>query len=345
MVVVMNDVTPDNPPNALRPDELPTGPPSMSDVAMSPPPMSGLGAIDASPPSWGPPPAGTTGPTGPEYEPARPTPTPTPARGRRWMRTGAAVLGVATLSLGAGAVGANLVVDDHAADRPDAVAIDNVGVDSAPGNLSVAEIVDGLADSVVSIETTVNYRRGPFEAEGTGAGTGVVLEDGYIVTNAHVIEGASAVEVTVPGSGTVIPATVVGSDPANDIAVLRVDDTSGLVPATLGSADLAAVGDSVVAIGNALALEGGLTVTQGIVSALDRSVETAEGTLDDLIQTDAAISSGNSGGPLVNDRGEVIGINSAVATSGGGVSASNIGFAISIDTALEVVAELIGTTP
>ena len=159
----------------------------------------------------------------------------------------------------------------------DAVAIDNVGVDSASSALSVAEIVDGLADSVVSIETTVRYRRGPFDAEGTGAGTGVVLDDGYIVTNAHVVEGATEVEVTVPGSGATLVATIVGSDPANDIAVLHVDDTSGLVPASLGSSDLAAVGDSVVAIGNALALEGGLTVTQGIVSALDRSVETVRG--------------------------------------------------------------------
>jgi putative serine protease PepD len=263
----------------------------------------------------------------------------------------AAVLGVAALSMGAGAIGAGLVADRGSDQGSDAVtidaidAIDDVGVDSAPSELSVAEIVDGLADSVVSIETTVRVRRGPFQAEGTGAGTGVVLADGYIVTNAHVIEGASEVEVTVPGSGATLVATIVGSDPANDIAVLHVDDTSGLVPAALGSSDLAAVGDSVVAIGNALALEGGLTVTQGIVSALDRSVDTEEGTLDDLIQTDAAISSGNSGGPLVNDHGEVIGINSAVATSGGGVSASNIGFAISIDTALEVVAELIGATP
>jgi putative serine protease PepD len=253
------------------------------------------------------------------------------------------VLGVAALSLGAGALGATLVDDDGTNEGADAVAIDNVAVDNASSALSVAEIVDGLADSVVSIETTVNYRRGPFEAEGTGAGTGVVLDDGYIVTNAHVVEGASEVDVTVPGSGARLVATIVGTDPANDIAVLHVDDTSGLVPASLGSSDLAAVGDSVVAIGNALALEGGLTVTQGIVSALDRNVETAEGTLDDLIQTDAAISSGNSGGPLVNDHGEVIGINSAVATSGGGVSASNIGVAIAIDTALEIAAELIAT--
>ena len=104
-----------------------------------------------------------------------------------------------------------------------------------------------------------------------------MLDDGYIVTNAHVVDGASEVEVTVPGTGATLAATIVGTDPANDIAVLHVDDTSGLVPASLGSSDRAAVGDSVVAIGNALALEGGLTVTQGIVSALDRSVETAAG--------------------------------------------------------------------
>ncbi|HEX4981519.1 MAG TPA: trypsin-like peptidase domain-containing protein [Ilumatobacteraceae bacterium] len=303
-------------------DIPPSGPPSISD-------------------SWGPPRSVTTD------DAVTPTPPTAPGR-RRWARTGAAVLGVAALSMGAGAIGAGLVADRGSDQGSDAVAIDTVdavGVDSAPSELSVAEIVDRLADSVVSIETTVSFRRGPFQAEGTGAGTGVVLDDGYIVTNAHVIEGASEVEVTVPGSGATLEATIVGSDPANDIAVLHVDDTSGLVPAALGSSDLAAVGDSVVAIGNALALEGGLTVTQGIVSALDRSVDTEQGTLDDLIQTDAAISSGNSGGPLVNDHGEVIGINSAVATSGGGVSASNIGFAISIDTALEVVAELIGATP
>jgi S1-C subfamily serine protease len=315
----MDPATPDATTTKRQTDQPPTGPPPMS-------------------PSWGPPhhraPAG---------EPASQTPKAGPRR--RWARTSAAVLGIATLSTGAGAFGASLVVDRDAADDANTVAIDNVGVDSAASGLSVAEIVDGLADSVVSIETTVSFRRGPFEAEGTGAGTGVVLDDGYIVTNAHVVQGATEVEVTVPGTGSTIMATVVGTDPANDIAVLHVDDTSGLEPASLGSSDLAAVGDSVVAIGNALALEGGLTVTQGIVSALDRSVDTAEGTLGDLIQTDAAISSGNSGGPLVNHDGEVIGINSAVATSGGGVSASNIGFAISIDTALEVAAELIGATP
>jgi putative serine protease PepD len=102
-----------------------------------------------------------------------------------------------------------------------------------------------------------------------------------------------------------------------------------------------AVGDEVVAVGNALALEGDMTVTTGIVSALDRSLDTASGTLTDLVQTDAAISSGNSGGPLVDTDGRVVGINTAVATSGGGRQATNVGFAISIDHALDVAEALV----
>ena len=131
------------------------------------------------------------------------------------------------------------------------------------------------------------------------------------------------------------------ADAANDIAVVQVTDTTGLVAAPLGSSDQVAVGDSVVAIGNALALEGGMTVTQGIVSALDRSLQTDTDSLAGLIQTDAAISSGNSGGALVNAAGQVIGINTAVATSYAGVSVSNIGFAISIDNAIAVANSLI----
>jgi putative serine protease PepD len=117
---------------------------------------------------------------------------------------------------------------------------------------------------------------------------------------------------------------------------------SGLATAQLADDDTTAVGDQVVAIGNALALEGGLTVTQGIVSALDRSIETSSGTLDGLIQTDAAISSGNSGGPLVNAAGQVVGINTAVASSSSGVEASNIGFAISIEDSIAVADAIIG---
>jgi putative serine protease PepD len=132
----------------------------------------------------------------------------------------------------------------------------------------------------------------------------------------------------------------VNADTKADLALVKVSDTSGLVAAPLGSSADLQVGDDVVAIGNALALEGGLTVTEGIVSAKGRTLPTDSGTLTDLIQTDAAISSGNSGGPLVNAKGEVVGINTAVATSSGTVSASNIGFAISIDSARAVINEL-----
>ena len=141
--------------------------------------------------------------------------------------------------------------------------------------------------------------------------------------------------MTVHVNGEDRSAEVLGGSLADDIAVLQLDDATGVVPATTATG-VAGVGDPVVAIGNALALEGGLTVTEGIVSALDRSIDTAQGHLDGLLQTDAAISSGNSGGPLANAAGEVVGINTAVASSGQGMQASNIGFVIPIATALEI---------
>lgn len=209
--------------------------------------------------------------------------------------------------------------------------------------LDVAGVLAAVQPSVVSIETTVEVRQGPFVREGGGAGTGVVIDDrGLILTNAHVVDGATSITVTVDGVAR--DATLVGAAPGADVAVLHVEDTSGLVAAELAPAAATAVGDQVVAIGNALALQGGLTVTQGIVSALDRSIETASGTLQGLIQTDAAISSGNSGGALVNAAGQVIGINTAVASSSGTVQASNIGFAISIQDAMVVADQIVGSS-
>ena len=206
--------------------------------------------------------------------------------------------------------------------------------------LDVAAVVAAVEPSVVSIETEVALRG----RRGSGAGTGVVLDDGLVLTNAHVVDGARRVTIT-GADGRARTATVIAGSVADDIAVLRVDDAAGLVPATLGTDDSVVVGDDVVAIGNALALEGGLTVTRGIVSALDRSIETGTGTLTGLVQTDAAISSGNSGGALVNAAGHVIGINTAVAASGGSVTASNIGFAISIDHAMATVERLLEEHP
>jgi putative serine protease PepD len=191
----------------------------------------------------------------------------------------------------------------------------------------------------------VTQRQGRFVAQGTGAGTGIVLSaDGDVLTNAHVVEGASVIAVTVNGSTTSHAATVVASDTANDLALLKVADVTDLQPADIGSSSSMAVGDDVVAIGNALDLEGGLSVTRGIVSALHRSIDagTRSGSesLTSLIQTDAAISSGNSGGPLVDAAGTVIGINTAAASSSGATTVQNIGFAIPIDNALAIVDQL-----
>lgn len=295
-------------------------------------------------PTAAPPAPPTAPPLGPSFLPP-PPPAPVPAASpepapRRRRLLAPAVTVVAALA--AGWVGGTLAGGDAPATTTSTTATPvSVALDGQ--SLDVAGVLAAVEPSVVSIETTVEVRRGPFVQEGSGAGTGVVIdEDGHVLTNAHVVEGATSIQVTIDGE--VRTATLVGADASADIAVLRLDDSSGLVPASLGTEGTAAVGDEVVAIGNALALEGGLTVTQGIVSALDRSIETSSGTIDGLIQTDAAISSGNSGGPLVNAAGQVVGINTAVASSGGGVEASNIGFAISITDAMAVAEEILATT-
>jgi putative serine protease PepD len=195
------------------------------------------------------------------------------------------------------------------------------GSSSAPlsgAALDVKGILAKVEPSVVDI--VASSRRG------TGEGTGIIISpDGYILTNAHVVEGSSNVSVATAGSSKARSATVVGADAGHDVALLKLDNASGLPPAELGRSADVKVGEDVVAIGNALGLRGDPTVTRGIVSALGRTVENLTG----MIQTDAAINPGNSGGPLVNSAGQVIGINTAVAADG----AQNIGFAIPIDAA------------
>ena len=258
--------------------------------------------------------------------------TPSPRR-RRWE--------VVVLALAIGAGGGWFARASIESSDVPAISASPASISIDGAALDVAAVVAHVEPSVVSIETEIVFRRGQRSTAGSGAGTGVVLEDGLVLTNAHVLDGADAVTVT-GVDGRERSATILAGDASSDIAVLRVDDAVGLTPATLGSVDDVAVGDDVVAIGNALALEGGLTVTRGIVSALDRSIETATGTLVGLVQTDAAISSGNSGGALVDAVGRVIGINTAVASGGGPITASNIGFAISIDQAMVTVERLLG---
>jgi S1-C subfamily serine protease len=211
----------------------------------------------------------------------------------------------------------------------------------------VAAIVGSLTGSVVSVETVVSGGRGPFAYESAGAGTGVVISltdaSALILTNAHVVDGASSVTVALDADSEPRTATVLAADAATDVAVLQVTDTTGLVVAALADASTSLnVGDDVLAIGNALALAGGMRVTRGIVSATERTIDTRSGALSGLIQTDAAISSGNSGGPLVNAAGQVIGINTAVAASSGSVQASNIGFAIPIVDGVAIATQLAG---
>ena len=198
----------------------------------------------------------------------------------------------------------------------------------------VASIIAAVEPAVVSVKASIG-------GGGEGAGTGFVIgADGVIVTNAHVVADSDDIEVTF-GDGTSFPAEIVGRDVNADLAVLDVDATA-LPVVQLGDSDAAQIGDDVVAIGNALALEGGLTVTRGIISGPPRP-EVAEElgiVLESVIQTDAAISSGNSGGPLVDAQGRVIGINTAVAGSAPGSQAENVGFAIPISLAVPIIEDL-----
>ena len=200
----------------------------------------------------------------------------------------------------------------------------------------IAQVAERLANSVVTISTTLDDDFGG----GRGVGTGVVLtSDGEILTNAHVIEDATEVVVRFAGETEPRVAKILASDLGNDLALIKVDVT-GLIAATFAKSGSVQIGDTVVAIGYALALDGGPTVTSGIVSALKRTIETDSGALNSLIQTDAAISSGNSGGPLVNLKGEVVGINTAVARGDSESAANNIGFSISVDEVLIVIEQL-----
>ncbi|HEY0317130.1 MAG TPA: trypsin-like peptidase domain-containing protein [Solirubrobacterales bacterium] len=206
---------------------------------------------------------------------------------------------------------------------------------------------DGVAFIESEIPASEPQGLSPFgepEAEGGGTATGsgfVIDNEGHVLTNNHVVEGADKISVKLGESDTAHSATVVGTDPATDIAVLKVDaPQSQLHPLTLGHSAEAEVGDPVVAIGNPFGLD--RTVTSGIVSALQRQIQAPNGfSIDNVIQTDAAINPGNSGGPLLNAEGEVIGINSQIETGGGGNGNVGIGFAIPIDTVRSELNQLI----
>ena len=217
---------------------------------------------------------------------------------------------------------------------------------SSPRAISINEIFRRAAPGVVQVTSTqVVDEEDPFgfplpQREEQALGSGFVIDEaGHIVTNYHVVANARSVEVSFSNSEN-MKARVVGKDPSTDVAVLQVDARSrALTPLPLGDSDDVRVGDAVVAIGNPLGYE--RSVTAGIVSALQRTIVSPnEFAIDEVIQTDAQINRGNSGGPLLNARGEVIGVNSQIATAG---SEGNIGigFAVPINTVKNVTAQII----
>jgi len=211
------------------------------------------------------------------------------------------------------------------------------GAPSGLPTMSIPDIVKKITPSVVAVQTEVTaYDIFLQPIPGQGVGTGIIVDsNGYIVTNNHVIEGAQSVTV-ITNDGRSFEAVKVNGDPFTDLAVIQID-AKNLPVAEIGSSKALLVGEGVVAVGNALALEGGPTVTSGIVSYIGRSImEPNSNVLNDLIQTDAAINPGNSGGPLLNMAGQVIGISTAVASQ-----AENIGFAIAVTPALPVIEQLV----
>ncbi|HYD10689.1 MAG TPA: trypsin-like peptidase domain-containing protein [Acidimicrobiales bacterium] len=207
-------------------------------------------------------------------------------------------------------------------------------IDANSGSgLDVRAVLTAVQDAVVTIDVE-GFR-------GIGAGSGMIIrEDGLVLTNHHVIRDAAEVVVTL-ADGRDVEADLLGSSPPNDIALIQLRGVDGLPTVTLGESSSLRVGDPVVAIGNALGFGGTPSVTSGIVSALDRTLQAPGGlTLEGLIQTDAAIYPGNSGGPLVDAAGRVIGVNTAVARGLEGVSSENLGFALAIDDLLPLIEEL-----
>jgi putative serine protease PepD len=312
-------------------------------------PLPGYGAQD---PWRAPDPHGTP--------PASPPPSAGPTSDGRRPRRGIALLGAVALAAGLVGGGAGAVLtstlDDNATTSTQSAdgtagsgtSLQGTGTstDTAAADGSVEAVASRVLPSVVSIEVSTS--------QGGGEGSGVVLSsDGLILTNNHVVaeaaDGAGQISVTL-NDGTTASATIVGRDPVTDLAVIQAKGVSGLTKATLGSSADLDPGEQVVAIGSPLGLQG--TVTSGIVSALNRPVRTGDAsgtesvsTVIDAIQTDAAINPGNSGGPLVNLKGEVVGINSAIASLGASAGSQSgsigLGFSIPIDQARRVAAQLV----
>jgi S1-C subfamily serine protease len=234
-----------------------------------------------------------------------------------------------------GAAGGAIVLAVHGTGSPAAATGQPASRAAGPGPaaaINATRLAAAIGPAVVSINTRLDALEGGGRAAGTGM---IISRNGEIVTNNHVVEGADTVTVTIPGRGT-HPAAVIGTDPAADVAVLRVGGLPGLPMVRFGNSSRVAVGDQVLAIGNALGLGGSPTVSQGIISATGRAITATDQTgsnperLHGLLQTDAPIAPGNSGGPLVDGAGTVIGMDTAAASAGTG--GASLGFAIPANT-------------
>ena len=307
-----------------------------SDPAPAHPPETSTGNGGTTPP-----------PAGPEPQAAASKPPKKRRKrsGGRIARSAVALVLAAAMGFAGGFVGArvgnagNKVVIQQV-ERTDSSAASGTAV--ASSGMTTAQVSEMVSPSVVVITTEqVVYSQWSWYGQNqveSGAGSGVIISsDGYILTCAHVVSGASQITVTI--GDTDYTATVVGEDDTSDVAVLKIDAT-GLTPATVGDSDSLSVGDSVLAVGNPLGELGG-TVTSGIVSALNRSV-TIQGTSStntmSLIQMDASVSPGNSGGGLFNMNGELIGLVNAKSSSS---DAEGLGFAIPINDAIQVAQDLL----
>ena len=283
---------------------------------------------------------------------------PKPKKHHSGAKRGVAlVLACAVVSLCMGTAGAFLGNRMARGDQPQTVVSDGVStvmqgvretsviqiqkIDSSK-LLTAAEVYAANVNSTVGIVTSaVTTNFWGQQTTSAAAGSGFLFsDDGYILTNFHVVEGATAVTVSTY-DGTKYDAKIVGYDESNDVAVLKID-AEGMTPVVIGNSDSLNVGDSVVAIGNPLG-ELTFSLTAGAVSALDREVTMSSGASMELIQTDCAINSGNSGGALFNMYGEVVGITNAKysGSSGSGASIDNIGFAIPINDVYNIVTSII----
>jgi len=261
---------------------------------------------------------------------------------------GSALLGgIVALALGIGAVATGIVSVDNSDSDAAVAQVPLPQTEPASGSgRTVGQVYQQDAQGVafIAAQQKSSASSSPFgepSGGGTATGSGILMDDdGHVLTNAHVVDGSSSVTVKF-GDGDPLPARVLGVDDSTDIAVLSVDPGSvDAKPLRLGDSDGVKVGDNAIAIGNPYGLD--RTVTTGIISALQRQISAPNGfTISDVIQTDAAINPGNSGGPLIDANGQVIGINSQIATGSGSSGSVGIGFAVPINTAKNVASQII----